>query len=76
MKETPNKTIKRLREEKKELEQTINELREDQRKFREIFVHNLKCSIEMLGKNSTWDMTYVVTTLAQQMTKFQRWYWG
>lgn len=69
------KIEKNLRERLKDREQYIEKLEQDRRIFRETFVHNFKCAIELLGKGQTWNMEYVVKTLAQQFTKFERWYW-
>lgn len=77
MKETTRlrKQVAHLREGNKYLREKILKLENDQRKFRDTFRNNLFCAIEMLGKNQTWNMQYVVKTLSEQMTKFERWHW-
>ena len=70
------KNIEYLRIANKQLREQVFNLEQDRKQFRITFVHNLTCAIELLGKGQTWDMEYVVKTLSQQMTKFEKWYWG
>lgn len=71
-----NKTEKRLREKIKSLEAELHKVKEDRHKYRHYFVQNFRCSVDLLGKNETWNMIYVVKTLSEQMTKFESFYWG
>ena len=66
---------KRLRERIKELEIERNKIESDRQKFRHAFISNFKCSVDLLGKGETWRMEYVVKTLAEQLTRFEKWWW-
>lgn len=74
MSDTPKE--KRLREQIKNLATELEKVKNDRDKFRRHFLSNLRCAIDLLGKNQTWNMPYVVKTLAEQMTSFEKWWWG
>lgn len=65
----------RLRYELKETKEKLSKVEQDRANFRKAFKNNLYCSIEVLGKGETWNMQYVVKTLSEQMTKFEKWWW-
>lgn len=69
------KIEKNLRQRLKEKDEEIERLKNDRDKFRYAFIENFKCSVKILGEGKTWNMEYVVKTLAQQLTRFEKWYW-
>lgn len=70
------KNEQRLREVIKALEKDLAQVKKDRELFRQYFIQNFRCAVDLLGENKTWNMQYVVKTLAEQMTKFERFYWG
>lgn len=66
---------KNLRERIKFLEKELEEVKQDRQKFRDYWAHKIRWFIEIHGKGSHPDMTWLIEDMAKFLARVKWWYW-
>ena len=69
------RTERRLKERVKELEAELDEIRRDRQKFRDHFVSRFRWWIELLGKDTSPKVSWLVEDDAKWLRNLKWWSW-